>query len=461
MTSRLATILLVGLVGLAPLWLGSNRPLPWAFNAILAGVLAVCTAFAVLHETRRHHLRFDLIVAPLVLWALALGWAVFQLLPLGPDSGLVHPAWLVARDAVSAAPSASISINRDDTLQSLMRLLTYAEVFIATFALARSAERAQLLCRAFLAAACVYALYGLLAFAAASNKILWFDEPYARVLTATFVNRNSAATYFAIGTVVALAFLQRSLRHRMLEADGAATANAAVARLLTGLAGRAGFEAAAFVLLLTATLLTQSRAGVMAALLGIAMVLLLQWFRKLRHGTGFGATLSVLAIGLVCLGVLEASGARVLGRIVTTGAAAEDERFRVAADTLTAISDHALMGSGLGTFQDIFPLYRDQTATSHAIWDKAHNDYLEALLGLGIPAGTALILGIAVPVLVAMRGAFSRRRNSHLPSLGAAVGVLTGFHALFDFSLQIQAVALTVAMLLGVAVAQSISDRRA
>ena len=40
MTGRIVMILLVVLVGLAPLALGSNRPLPWAYNA--AGFRPCC-----------------------------------------------------------------------------------------------------------------------------------------------------------------------------------------------------------------------------------------------------------------------------------------------------------------------------------------------------------------------------------------------------------------------------------
>jgi hypothetical protein len=54
----------------------------------------------------------------------------------------------------------------------------------------------------------------------------------------------------------------------------------------------------------------------------------------------------------------------------------------------------------------------------------------------------------------------TRKENAIIPAVGASVSVLVGSHALVDFSLQLQAVAITYMALLGVGVAQSESSRR-
>ena len=228
--------------------------------------------------------------------------------------------------------------------------------------------------------------------------------------------------------------------------------------LIAAIGGRLGLEIAGFVLLLTATLLTLSRAGVAATLIALVLGLLLIKLRASEARSGLGATLVVLIAATTGAAVLQASGSAVMERLLETDIAQEG-RLSVYHDTVAAIADHALMGTGLGTFQDIFPLYRNETIASDSIWDKAHNDYLEVLLGLGLPAGLAIVLGIAILVLRCFRGAFERRRNSHFPMAAALAGVLVGIHAMFDFSLQIQAVAMTFALVLGVGVAQSVSDR--
>jgi O-antigen ligase len=118
-----------------------------------------------------------------------------------------------------------------------------------------------------------------------------------------------------------------------------------------------------------------------------------------------------------------------------------------------------LVGTGLGTFADVYPLYRGGIDSTGLVWDKAHNDHLELLLGLGIPAAGAIFLAIAILALRCLSGVFARRRNSHYPITGFIASVLVGLHAFFDFSLQIQAVAMSFALLLALGVAQSVSDR--
>jgi O-antigen ligase len=401
-------------------------------------------------------LRLDVIVLPLTLWILALAWGGIQLVPLG-SSGLAHPSWSVASSALGESLPQTISVNGAETRVALMRLLTYVTVFLSAFIIARDVDRANFLLRAVLVAAALYALYGLLRYATAIDKILWFDQPSSTHLTATFVNRNTAATYFGVASCVSFVFLLRRARHAISDAGSEATARRGLERLLAGVAGKLGFEFALFVLLLTATLLTQSRAGVTATLLALTMGLLLLQLRARRTGGG-PAMVFVMLVGLTAgLGVMQMSGTGVIERLADTESGSED-RFSIFRDTVVAISDHAWLGTGLGTFQDIFPLYLDTTAPSNSLWDKAHNDYLEVLLGLGIPAGSAIILAVALLIWRALRGTFERRRNSHIPMAGVLSGLLVGVHAVFDFSLQIQAVALTFAVVLAAAVAQARSD---
>jgi hypothetical protein len=54
-------------------------------------------------------------------------------------------------------------------------------------------------------------------------------------------------------------------------------------------------------------------------------------------------------------------------------------------------------------------------------------------------------------------GVFQRRRDGIYPAIAVAATVLVGVHAVVDFSLQIPAVAVTYAAILGMGVAQSFS----
>lgn len=458
MMGRFVTFFLVIFISLSPLALGSNRPLPWAYNAVLTGVVALlCCVLLWVERHTRVPLRFGILTLPIGLWMLALAWAGFQLVPL-QGSKISHPSWNLAAAALEDSLPGTISVNVAETRAALMRFLTYAVVFMATYILARDAKRASFILRGLILAAAVYALYGLLRYATGVDKILWFDQPSASYLTATYISRNSAATYFGLATCVSFAYLLRCTRRLIQEADAEGTAKRGLEKLVSGLAGAFGLELALFVLLFTATLLTQSRAGVVATLLALLLGLLFHWLRQSQKSNSV-ATAPVIVIGLIAgLAVLQISGASVAERLVNTASTAES-RFDVYADTTIAIFDHAWSGTGLGTFQDVFPIYRNSTLASSTIWDKAHNDYLEVILGLGIPAGGAIIIGIGWLNAICARGVFTRRRNSHMSMAGTMAGVLVAVHAMFDFSLQIQAVALTFAVILAVAAAQSFSDR--
>jgi hypothetical protein len=81
--------------------------------------------------------------------------------------------------------------------------------------------------------------------------------------------------------------------------------------------------------------------------------------------------------------------------------------------------------------------------------------------GLGLLFGAMLVASAALLVLRCFKGAITRRQNETMPCVAASVAVLVGVHSLVDFSLQMQAVAITFMALLGAGVAQSEGFRRA
>ena len=72
-----------------------------------------------------------------------------------------------------------------------------------------------------------------------------------------------------------------------------------------------------------------------------------------------------------------------------------------------------------------------------------------------------LLVGVVLLVLRCVKGAGTRQSNETMPCVAASVALLLGVHALVDFSLQMQAIAITFMALLGAGVAQSASSRLA
>ena len=80
----LPALLLALLVNLAPLPLGSDRPLPWAFNAIFAGGLLLLTVLIFAFRWRHGpQVLARPIALPLGLLVAVLAWIGIQILPVG------------------------------------------------------------------------------------------------------------------------------------------------------------------------------------------------------------------------------------------------------------------------------------------------------------------------------------------------------------------------------------------
>jgi O-antigen ligase len=121
--------------------------------------------------------------------------------------------------------------------------------------------------------------------------------------------------------------------------------------------------------------------------------------------------------------------------------------------TLRGIAEAPWAGFGYGSFEDAFKLSREPPLDVY--FDHAHNDYLESALELGVPMAICLV---AVPLLLTWRCALAirgRHESRVLAWAAACASLLVGLHALADFSLQIPAVGMLYAALLGCGCAQS------
>ena len=458
--STLLSVLIALIIGVSPFWLGSNRPLAWSGNAVAIGSLLVLTSMVLVIEARRYPpLKLSGLAGPFVLFGLVMVWAVVQVLPLGTLLA-GHPAWGIASGVLTRDSSSTLSINPTETIWAITRWLTATAAFLAVYVLARDGRNAKVLLRTFLVLMSLAALYGLLRLSLSLDKILWFEEPDSGYLTSGFINRNSAATYFGMGSLAALGLVFHQVR-KLLRPLGSASGRETIRSLVAALTGGLGFDLVLFVLLFVALLATGSRGGISFTVVAAVVLMLLYALRvSARRKTGIDGSVWVLIILIaivLMLGVFEMSGARVMARLMDQGLES-DARFETYARTFAAIQDYLIVGSGLGTFQDVFPAYRLDIAPGRQVWDKAHNDYLEIVLGLGVPAALMLVLSFLGLFLKALTGFFSRRRDVHFSAIAVAVCILVGLHSLVDFSLQIQANALALALFLGLGLAQSISS---
>lgn len=143
----------------------------------------------------------------------------------------------------------------------------------------------------------------------------------------------------------------------------------------------------------------------------------------------------------------------------TPGDLSRDRRVSIYRDTWQIVRDHPWTGTGLGTFQTVFPRY--ESYYDHLVVDHAHNDYLEMLAETGLIGG-ACMLGFVV--LLVWQGLSNLRAASNPDSRSLYSGALVGctgmlIHSMVDFNLHIPSNALLFLLLAAMATC-SIAETR-
>lgn len=432
MIARLSLIVLF----LFALPLGANRPMWWILLALAILVLFIFQVFENMRRgipsTARRVLPFAMI------FLTVLAWGLFQsLVPVPYD--LAHPVW-------SFVPTATPFISADPIagLHHILRLSSYAMVFWIALCHSANADQAEASLKWIAIFISVLSGYGIVAVVSGTNPLL-LDLASSSV-SASFVNRNNFATYAVIGLLANLSVYSK------LSADVSSEKSKQLRDFLEAFFREHWVYAAGFLVCLAAILLSQSRAGLAAAGLGLAVFVLTGRQRGGARRTIAG--IFILAL-LIFAGLALSSG--VLERLLAD--TSEEARFLIYPLVVDGITDRPLLGHGLGAFQDAFRPYLIQELSRSEI-DLAHSSYLENVFELGLPAAFlfyGVLLAIALAVL---RGALVRRRNRHIPRFAIAVIAAGAFHAFFDFSLQIPAIAALFAFVLGLGWAQAFRRRK-
>ncbi|MFK7877190.1 MAG: O-antigen ligase family protein, partial [Paracoccaceae bacterium] len=278
-------------------------------------------------------------------------------------------------------------------------------------------------------------------------------EAASNVMTASFVNRNSYATYAMFGVLTNL-----GVYLNMVD-EGSATAGKRRWRnMIETFFGGAWIFAIGTLLCLAAVALTASRAGALSGIVGL-IVFALAWAAKQQSSESGRSTASGLLVfvGLTALVgfIAYASSDVLIGRLMR--ADGEELRFLVYPQIIEGIQARPLLGHGLGAFQDVFRASVPQEA-GFAEWDLAHSSYLENAFEMGLPAAGAFYLALGLIGAKLVQGVRIRRRDRIYACVALACFVTALVHATVDFSLQMPATASLFAVLLALGWSQSYSE---
>ena len=273
-------------------------------------------------------------------------------------------------------------------------------------------------------------LYGMFEFFSGHEHILHVEaSTLISSVTGTFINRNYFAGYLSmvIPLAVGYIFYRESFNEDI---------SVGWHRRLSSLDGKTYFLVFGVILMILGLLFSASRMGILSLLLSFTVVALL--FRNPARGQRLSKT-PIFILGLALFwGALIGLDA-VISRFFTVSEGFKG-RWEIYANTLQIIKDFPLLGSGLGTFIQVFPAYRSfhvEGFVSHA-----ENDFIQLASEVGL-VGIGLL---AVAFLFLLYKAFSGIRklspedSRRYIGIGGLVGTLALLiHSMVERNIQIPA----------------------
>ncbi|WBL80302.1 O-antigen ligase family protein [Bradyrhizobium xenonodulans] len=450
-TDFVATFGLCAVIALAPLPFGSTDARVVGLWVVL---LSAVLLLASLPGINSRDLAFlSGFAAVSLTWAFVVSEQLSQTLLL--SSQLTAPIWDQASALLGDRINGSVSTARNQPFFSAGSQIACLLSMLCGYLIGRNRRDAYLLLNFFLGSALIYAIEGIIAFAFWPNFLLWQQKyNYLNSVTATFINPNVAATYFGAATVGWI-LVAASLRQERA-GEPPLPWRELIRSHLHATSPRKIFYLLACFVMLTATMLTGSRAGSVLSLLALAGALTISFRRELRRLRLLWALPT--AIALLVVATVSLLAPRASQRFGVQGFF-DLGRWYAYDSTIGIIKDFPWLGSGLGTFKWIFPAYRSGNIPSYGIWEQAHNTTLEIAAEMGIPFAVVVAIGWASVLLVLGLGMLRRDRDAALPTAAFWIGLLAIVHSQVDFPLQIPGFSLAVCPILGMGMAQSFSSR--
>ena len=450
------------LVALSPLPFGAVQP---EATAALVCVTAALGALWMVERARRGRPPLPWSDPLLLAGALFALFAAAQTVALPPAAlAAISPRAAALRAAyepgASVAPAASawrpLSLNPFATRQAAARFIACLVAALITIELCGRKTTRRLLASALVAGGVFQAIYGLAEFFSGRQQIFGYAKKYyTDVATGTFINRNHFAGYLAMTLPMAIA-----LAASVLDPQGTAGRTSSGDRVPLGerlarSSGRRLFAATGLLLLAlamaTALVCSGSRMGIASALLALLAVGLPALVRG--RGRGFAVAVLLVAGGtLVLISQGDAADA-ILGRFALSAQEVSGAMGRrsIWAQAAAMAASFPLAGAGLGTFRDVFPLFR--TAGAASFLDHAHNDYLELFAETGALGCAVAATGLLLVALPLLKRPGARADFGPLGPAAAAGLAAILIHSLTDFNLAIPSNAMTCAVLAGFVIA--------
>ena len=453
---------ILGLIVWVPLPKGSVHE--WSILVIQIAVFAMMGAYILIGDKPQT----DEILGPVLRWPRYMFYAVFVLIFI---QIFPFPNFLVRifsphsysfrkmfAPEFSRIHFMSISLMPGNTLRQGLELLTY---FLLGYLIIKTVTRRRQILRIFyflVGMGIFQAIYGLFELYNPNARILFYKKVhYLDCVTGTFVNRNHLSGYLEMAIPLAIGLiLARSDFFSMAGVKW----RAKILKLSETGAYKNILLALGVILMALAILFSKSRSGVFIMVFTFLLIFELtvlfydrikkelKWIKDFLKATFLIITVVALYIGI------DATIERFdMDKIL------QDVRPVVWSNTMGIIGDFPVFGSGLGTFEKLYPGYEE--SSTPPLFEHAHNDYLEYTAELGALGFLLLLGGISIMLVFSFLMWKVRRhpgiRGLALGGMVAVVAML--LHSITDFNLHIPANMMLFAVVLSLTVATAFYRR--
>jgi O-antigen ligase len=352
----------------------------------------------------------------------------------------------------------SVSLMPGHTVRDGLELLSY---FLVGFLIIKTVTRRQQILRIFyvlVGMGVFQAFYGLFELYNPNPRLLFYEKiHYVDCVTGTFVNRNHLSGYLemviplAVGLVLARTDFYGMAGLRWREKLLRLSEKGVYVNRLLGLG---------VVLMALAVIFSRSRSGVFLVvftfILFFEMVVL--YFGKVRHRKKWLKKFLVWTFVVITVIALYVGIDATIERF-DLNKFLREARPVVWSNTGGIVGDFWLLGSGLGTFEALYPAYEEVRTAGK--YEHAHNDYLEYMAELGVVGFFMLVGGIGMMLVYSF---LIWRVRRHPEVKGLALGGMIAvaallIHSITDFNLHIPANKFLFAVVLSLTVVTAFYKR--
>jgi len=338
-----------------------------------------------------------------------------------------------------------LTIYSHATKLELLKFLSYIFVFFIIVNNIKTRRQIEHLLIAIIIIGAIISLFGIIQ-RVAHEKIYWLAQlTKAGYTFGTYVNKDHFAGYMEMVTLLAIGLL---MTRRSFDSDKIIRTSSWHGRFHKWAYKESQWAKTILIgfliiIMVSALFLSLSRGGIISFLLSIIIfvdLLLLTKRSKRRTSRILIPLFSTSAIFLIWLGIDP-----IIARLSTlfTPYKAILPRANLWKDSLQIFRDFPIFGSGLGTYQFIFPKYKNVIKDGR-FYMHAHNDYIEYLSDIGI-VGSFLFFGMIIFFLIKCLKLWQKRRYPYVIGLGLGIsaGVISILlHSIVDFNLHVPANAL-------------------